>query len=126
MSHVGLPMNPRRVHDLMRSHFPAFNAADYEWTNIAESQGPNLPLLEAIITKYIASPQIPVEVHCKDAALLPLKEAVAYIASQVGQGNIRIADREFNAFVVVTANGVAAGWQLVANPFFQATTFGGG
>ena len=105
-------MNPRRVHELMRSHFPAFNAADHEWTNIAESQGPNVPLLEAIIARYVASPQVLVEVHRKEGALLPLKEAVAYIASRVGQGNIRIADREFKSFVVVATNGVAAGWQI--------------
>lgn len=105
-------MNPRRVHELMRSRFPAFNAADHEWTNIAERAGPNVPLLEAIIAMYVAAPEVLVEVHRKEGAFLPLKDAVSYIASHVGEGNIRITDREFTSFVVVAANGVATGWQI--------------
>src|SRR5687768_15123279 len=105
-------MNPRRIHDLIRSRFPAFSAANHEWINIAQPEGPNAELLESILHKYVTAAEVLVEVHRKEGALLPLKEAVAYIASKMGQGEIRVADREFKSFVVVAANGVATGWQI--------------
>jgi len=36
--------------------------------------------------------------------------AVDFVAKHVGQGEIRITDRQFRGFVVVAANGVATGW----------------
>jgi len=108
------PMNPRRIHELMRSRFPEFNPAELEWTNIAGAAGADVPLLASIVARYIPAAEVLVEVHRKEGAFLPRNEAATYAASHIGEGIIRIADREFKSVVVVALNGVAAGWRLDA------------
>ena len=107
-------MNPRRIHELMRSRFPKFNPAELEWTNIAGAGGADVRLLASIVAQHIPAPEVLVEVHRKEGALLARSEAAAYAASHIGEGTIRIADREFKSVVVVALNGVAAGWQIDA------------
>jgi hypothetical protein len=107
-------MNPRRVHELMRSRFPPFNAADRDWTNIVGAEGADVPLLAAIVARHIPASEVLVEVHRKEGALLPRTEAASYVATHLGEGTIRIADRDFKSVVVVALNGVAAGWQVDA------------
>jgi hypothetical protein len=107
-------MNPRRVLELMRSHFPAFEAADRDWTNVAGPEGVDLQLLSSIVDQHIGAAEVLIEVHRKEGALLPRSEAAAYIASHLGEGTIRIADRAFRSVVVVALNGVAAGWHVDA------------
>jgi len=107
-------MNPRRIHELMRSRFPKFNPAELEWTNIARAAGADVALLASIVARHIAASEVLVEVHRKEGALLPRSEAASYAASHVGEGTIRIADREFKSVVVVALNGVATGWQVDA------------
>jgi hypothetical protein len=74
----------------------------------------NLSLLASMVAQHIPASEVLVEVHCKEGALLPRDEAAAYIASHLGEGTIRIADRGFKSVVVVALNGVAAGWQIDA------------
>ena len=104
-------MNPRRVHDLMRQNFPPFDTLKMEWVNVDERGGPNIGLLQSILDRHISAPEVLVEVHRKLGNLLPTKEVVEFIASNIGKSRIRIADRAFTSFVVVTSNGVAAGWK---------------
>jgi hypothetical protein len=104
-------MNPRRVHDLMREHFPAFDAAKVEWTNVVEREGPNTQLLESILERHISAPEVLVEVHRKLGAMVTHAEAAGYISAHIGEGQIRVADRGFTSFVVVAQNGVATGWR---------------
>ena len=103
-------MNPRRIHDLMREHFPAFDASKAEWTNIVETNGPNAELLERLLTRHIGAPEVLVEVHRKLGAMVPRREAASFITTHIGEGEIRVADRGFTSFVVVAQNGVATGW----------------
>jgi hypothetical protein len=105
-------MNPRRIHELMRSHFPVFSAVDHEWTNIAGTEGANVPLLASLIAQHLPDQDVLVAVHRKEGALLPRAEAASYIASHLGEGTIRVADRGFKSVVVVASNGVATGWQI--------------
>jgi hypothetical protein len=105
-------MNPRRIHELMLSRFPAFNAAELEWTNIARAEGADVPLLASIVAQHIPAAEVLVEVHRKEGAFLPRSEAATYAASHIGEGTIRIADREFKSVVVVALNGVVAGWRI--------------
>jgi hypothetical protein len=119
-------MNPRRIHDLMRSRFPAVNAAKREWTNVAGVAGPDVGALKSLMLELFSSLDVLVEVHRKEGALLPTEEAAVYIAAHVGSSEIRVADREFTSFMVVAANGVATGWQASANPSLQPTAFGRG
>ena len=107
-------MNPRRVHELMRSRFPEFNPAELQWTNNAGAEGIDVPLLASLVAQHISAAEVLVEVHRKEGAFLPRSEAATYAASHVGEGTIRIADREFKSVVVVALNGVAAGWQIDA------------
>ena len=104
-------MNPRRVHDLMREHFPAFDCARVEWTNVLEREGPNTQLLDSILVRHISAAEVLIEVHRKLGAMVPLAEAAKYISAHIGEGQIRVADREFTSFVVVARNGVATGWR---------------
>jgi hypothetical protein len=108
-------MNPRRVHQLMLDRFPAFNAVDFEWENIHDGKAPRLKELSELIVRYVEAPEVLVEVHRKLGALLPIDEAVAFIGNHMGEGQIRVADRQFTSFVVVALSGVAAGWRMKDN-----------
>ena len=104
-------MNARRVHELMRKHFPAYEIVAMEWTNVAERDGPNVRLLEALVAKHVSAEEVLVEVHRKLGGLVPRSELVPYLVAHYGQGGIRVADRGFTSFLVVTHNGVVTGWR---------------
>ena len=107
-------MNPRRVHKLMRQSFPSVDLLAHEWTNVAESSGPKIDVIKALLEEYIASAEVIVEVHRTVGALLPRDEAIRFVGEHIGEGRIRIANREFTSFFVVLENGVAAGWRRSA------------
>ena len=108
-------MNPRRVHQLMLDRFPAFDAVDFDWENMHDGKAPRFKELSDFLVRYIEAPEVLVEVHRKLGALLSIDEAVAFIGSHIGEGQIRVADRQFTSFVVVALNGVAAGWRITDN-----------
>lgn len=112
-------MNPRRVHELMRAHFPAFNAVEHEWMNMHDGDAPRVKELGYLLKKTILGAEVVIEVHRKLGALLPLEDAAAYIGSHIGEGMIRVADRQFTSFLVVEVNGVATGWRKTDNPSAQ-------
>lgn len=45
------PMDPRRVHELMRQHFPEVNAASRAWAVVADDYGLRRGVLESLIDK---------------------------------------------------------------------------
>lgn len=111
-------MNKRRVHELMRAHFPSSAPAQQAWTNIADVQG-RLLAEQAYVT--VAQPfvdrgveEVLVQVHRKVGGRMPLAQLMAYVAEHLAQGHIRIADRAFSVLCVVAANGVATSWQSEA------------
>ena len=99
----------------MLDRFPAFEAVDFEWKNMHDGKAPRLEQLTELLVRYIDAPEVLVEVHRKLGALLPINEAVAFIGSHIGEGQIRVADRHFTSFVVIALNGVAAGWRMTDN-----------
>lgn len=103
-------MHPRRVIELMRKHFPPTNAALRSWKNIVERDELQEVELARLLNQFIPGEKVLVEVHRKLGDYLTKQEAVSFVAANVGQGEIRIADRAFSGFVVVAHNGVAAGW----------------
>ena len=103
-------MNARRVHEFMREKFPAFDAAALEWTNVADGDTPRMMEIEKLLSTYVGHTEAVVEVHRRLGALLQSHEAATFIASHIGQGEIRATNREGSGFVVVAANGVACGW----------------
>lgn len=104
-------MNPRRVHELMRTRFPTFNTVEHEWVNMHDGKAPRIRELSAWLERRIGAPEVLVEVHRELGALLPISEAATFIGNHLGEGQIRVADRAFTSFVVVAINGVATHWR---------------
>jgi hypothetical protein len=96
----------------MLDRFPVFDAVEFEWENMHDGLAPRLKELSDLLVRYFKAPEVLVEVNRKLGALLPTDEAVAFIGSHIGEGQIRVADRQFTSFVVVALNGVAAGWRM--------------
>ncbi len=107
-------MNKRRVHELMRTHFPTSAPAQQTWTNIADVQG---RLLVEQAYASVAQPfvdrgieEVLVQVQRKVGGRMPTSQLMAYVAEHLAEGHIRIADRAFGLFCVVAVNGVATSW----------------
>jgi len=94
----------------MQQHFPPVEAAAREWQNLADTSGVRSESLSALLTQFIPSESVLVEVHRYLGAFLAKPEAVAFIAEHIGTGNIRVSNREFTGFVYVASTGVATGW----------------
>ena len=109
-------MNSRRVHELMRQHFPAFSTSDRDWKNVSGTSGADPARVRELLEQHITEPELEIQVHRKLGAVLSGSEAVAFICAHVGEGQIQIANREFTSFVVVAQNGVATGWRANATP----------
>lgn len=114
-------MNPRRVHELMRLHFPAVSGQLRDWKNVAEASGVREDDIRRLVDQYIQADDVLVEVHRRIGSFLPKADAVSFIAQHIGQGEIRVADRDFTGFVVVAVNGVATGWSAPDLPSSAAT-----
>lgn len=108
-------MNPRRVHELISKHFPALDAVSREWKNVMDRDGLRTEALASLIKQHIADEEVLVEVHRKLGAYLPIEDAVRFISEHVGEGEIKVTDRGFKAFVVVARNGVATAWASTPN-----------
>ena len=94
----------------MRERFPEVKAASRTWVVVADERGLRHDVLAELVERHIPAGDLLVELHRKIGDFLPRPSALAFVAAHVGQGEIRLADREFNGFVVVAANGVATGW----------------
>ena len=103
-------MNPRRVHELMKAHFPQWDSASLEWTNVHDGIAPNLVALNQLLRDTFATDELIVEVSRGLGTMLPLPDVGAYVAEHMGKSDIRISDRGFTAYVVVARNCVAAAW----------------
>lgn len=109
-------MNPRRIHELMKGHFPPIDAVNRTWINLLERDGTvRSTSLAALLDANIAAGELLIEVHRKLGDFLPKANALKFIAEHIGQGEIRITDRSFRGFVVVAVNGAATGWTAAIN-----------
>lgn len=105
-------MNPRRVHDLMRQYFPDVDAAARHWAVVADEQGLRSVVFDELLAAHVAGTDLLVEAHRKVGVVLAREEAKEFVAKHLGQGDIRISNRDFTGFVVIAASGVAAGWSV--------------
>lgn len=105
-------MNPRRVHDLMRKHFPPVDAASREWVHIVGPEGLRKQELLRLLDEFIPAERVLVEIHRKLGDYLCKSEAAEFSAAHWGEGEVHISDRDFRGFVVIAQNGVATGWGL--------------
>jgi len=109
-------MNPRRIHQLVLKNFPSVNLTAHDWVNVLDRDGPRVNLIDALLEQHIPSSDVIVEVHRKLGVFLPKPEALSFICGHIGEGQMRIADREFTSFVVILPNGVATGWDKTTVP----------
>ncbi len=107
-------MNPRRVHKLMLDHFVE-PPLTLDWAIVADGQGLRGNRLAEDLRRHFGQDLLVVEGSRKEGAMLPTKDAVAYIEKHVFRGSIKIANRAFTAFYMVANNGVAGGWTLPEN-----------
>jgi hypothetical protein len=104
-------MNPRRVHELMTANFPPVEMVTLDWVNVLEADGTiRSEVLDALILEFIRSDHILVEVNRKLGDLKTKDQVIPYVQKHVGKGQIRIADRDFQGYVLIAMNGVAAAW----------------
>lgn len=104
-------MNPRRVHDLMTAHFPPVELVRLDWVNLLETDGTvRSAALDGLIDEFIRADEMLVEVNRKLGDLKSREQVTSYVQQHVGKGQIRIADRGFQGYVLIGMNGVAAGW----------------
>lgn len=64
-------MNPRRVHELMRQHFPPVRPELREWVIVADAAGLRHDALRALLDLYIHADAVLVSIHRKTGNLLP-------------------------------------------------------
>ncbi len=102
-------MNPRRVHALFLRHYPDIALVSCEWTHIIQDGKPCTDMINEGLSSLKVS-EVLVHVHRKLGNFLPLSLATNLIYENVGQANIRIADRDFSRFVIVAQNGVMTTW----------------
>jgi hypothetical protein len=103
-------MNARRVHEFMRKHFPPLGATGKDWTNVADLDGPRIPRIQSLLVEYVGAKETIIEVHRKLGASLPPEQAASFIGGHIGEGEIRVTNRDCTGFVVVAVNGAACGW----------------
>lgn len=107
-------MNPRRVHALMRDHFPERPKSATDWVVAVDEQGLRLSVLQDLMRRFIGPDQILVEANRKVGGMFSLLAAIDFVSAQACKGRILLANREFTGFVVVESNGVASGWSISA------------
>jgi hypothetical protein len=84
-------MNPRRVHELMRHHFPEVKRGSFEWIVAADENGLRFDVLGSLVDKYIPAGDLLVEVQRKVGDLFGLVVYRARSASLVLIGDRRPA-----------------------------------
>ena len=94
----------------MRQRFPDRPSTASESVVVADGDGLRRDIVQGLVQRYIASDVLLVEVHRKAGGLLPLAQALDFVASRVGKGRALLTDREFTGFVMIESNGVASGW----------------
>ena len=99
----------------MLDQLPAVDAVDFEWKNMHDGNATRPKKLSELPMHHIEAPEVLLDVHRKLGALLLIDEALAFIGSHIGKGQIRVADRQFTSFVVVALNSVAADWRATDN-----------
>ena len=95
----------------MREHFPDVQMARRDWIVAADGNGLRVAVLRGLVDRFVGSEDLLVEVNRRIGDFLPVDDAMGFVSRHVGQGEIRICDRQFRGFVVVALNGVATGWE---------------
>ena len=109
-------MNPRRVHDLMRTHFSSAGSVDVDWHNLVDENG---LLIDERVQAVLVDPfadkgvgEVLIEVRRETGCMLAVNDVIPYLRGQVGRGSsIRVANREFTVFGEIAMNGVGRSWR---------------
>ena len=108
-------MNAWKINTLMNKNFPALEAVDQDWVNVQNSDSSAAQRLTDIIKEYITADELLISINRKVGTRLPLNEGIEYIANILGDGRIRISNRDFTQFVLIAQNCVATGCQKQVN-----------
>jgi hypothetical protein len=98
----------------MQQRFPVVRGAAHDWVVAANELGLRFKVVEALMDQHIRAGQLLVEVHRKIGDYLAKDAALAFVATHLGEGEIRIADRDFTGFVLIAQNWVATGWRAAS------------
>ena len=98
-------MNAWKINTLMNQHFPKCDFSELALVNVEGKSD----VLEAILKSNISSDDFLISINRKVGARLSLKDAVNFIQASMGQGQVRVSNREFTQFVVIASNCTAAG-----------------
>lgn len=97
----------------MTANLPAMEPVSLDWVNVLEADGTiRSQVLDALVDQFIHADEVLIEVTRKLGDLKPRDQVISFVQKHVGKGHIRMADRGFQAYVLIAANGVAAGGRL--------------
>jgi hypothetical protein len=85
--------------------------AKCEWTHIMRDGAVRRELLQQFL-RTIETTDFLIRVRRKRGDFLPLADAMDFVCESICKGFIRITDRQFQRFVIVASNGVAATWPI--------------
>jgi hypothetical protein len=103
-------MNPRRVHELMREHFPAIEAHLHEWQIVSDGKSLRREELTRLIRSVIDADEMLVEIDRFSGDFTSLK-GVLNLVSERRSAPIKIADRQFKGLVFIAPGGTATAWR---------------
>ena len=93
-------MNAWKINSLMNQHFPQYDFSKLSFVNVEGKPA----VLASFLKSHIQSDDILVSMNRSVGARLSLSEAVEFIQVHIGTHNIRISNRAFTQFVMVTIN----------------------
>lgn len=97
-------MNAWKINALMNQHFPQYDFSKLSFVNVEGKPD----VLTSFLKSHIQSDDILVSMNRSVGARLSLPETVEFIQVHMGTHNIRISNRAFAQFVMVTSNCTAA------------------
>ena len=103
-------MNPRRVHELMREHFPEFSAARLEWKTFFRGQSATPNDVESFLHEVFGSDDVLYQINRKVGGYKTITQASTEIAPHVGTVQILLSERSFSKYAVIAQPGVVATW----------------
>ena len=111
-------MNARAIHKLMRRLFPSGIPGGCSYKVVLdENNQPRLAILKGLLVEQFQEDDIVVEVNRTVVGVFTHAEALGLIANSMSKSRIKVSNRDFDRFVVIESNGVAAGFskaQLIA------------
>lgn len=92
----------------MLRHFPKYDAAALDWTNLLQGTSDDVERVERYVLDRVESEPVLMEVDRRAAVAASRAEVLQFLKPHLGNRDIRIASRDFGSLVVIASAGVAA------------------